>query len=236
MSDQQEILPETLMSQPTDSLPTPSSAHRGSDPNGVGFVSGMALATGDLRQNDRETPVASAEPLTDEPLIPGHRGSDPEDQAGLLATLPDFRAHHRSLLRICMGILLFILSVQWITVALQRPEPLKLHRGDTFRQQFRVDVNHSTWVEWMQLEGIGISMAHRIVADRTLNGPFHSIDDVARVPGIGDTTLDQIRPWLTMGHDLSTAQSLESTQNVANKQRALDRKPSQIRSGEALRR
>ena len=182
MSDQKEILPEALVSQPADSPALAPSAHR---------------------------------------------GSDPEDQAGLLATLPDFRAHHRGLLRICMGILLIILSVQWVTVALQRPEPLKLHRGDTFRQQFRV--------EWMQLEGIGISMAHRIVADRTLNGPFHSIDDLTRVPGIGEATLDQIRPWLTIGHDLSTPQSLESTQNVANEQQALDRKPSQIRGGKTLR-
>jgi competence protein ComEA len=196
MPDKQEIVPETLTSQPADSLaPSPSS-----------------------------------------PSPSTHQDSEPEDQAGLLATLPDFRVQHRSLLRICMGILLIILSVQWITVALQRPEPLKLHRGDTFRQQFRVDVNHSTWVEWMQLEGIGISMAHRIVADRTLNGPFHSIDEVARVPGIGDTTLDQIRPWLTMGHDLSTPQSLESTQNVTDEQQALDRKPSPIRGGENLRR
>ena len=191
MSDQQEIVPETLISQPADSpAPSPSA----------------------------------------------HRSSDPEDQAGLLATLPDFRAHHRSLLRICMGILLIILSVQWVTVAMQRPEPLQIQRGDTFRQQFRVDVNNAKWVEWMQLEGIGISMAHRIVADRSLNGPFQSIDDVARVPGIGDTTLDQIRPWLTMGHDLSTSQSLESTQNVADEQQALDRKPSQFRAGETLRR
>lgn len=177
----------------------------------------------------------AGQPASPSPSPPANRGFDPEDQAGLLATLPDFRAHHRGLLRICMAILLIILSVQWVTVALQRPEPLKLHRGDTFRQQFRVDVNHSTWVEWMQLEGIGISMAHRIVADRTLNGPFHSIDDVARVPGIGNTTLDQIRPWLTMGHDLSTPQSLESTQNATNEQQALDRKPSPIRGGKNLR-
>lgn len=169
------------------------------------------------------------------PSPSSHQSSDPEDQAGLLATFPDFRAHHRGLLRICMAILLTILSVQWFTVALQRPEPMKLHRGDTFRQQFRVDVNHSTWVEWMQLEGIGISMAHRIVADRNLHGPFRSIDDVARVPGIGKSTLDQIRPWLTMGHDLSTPQSFESAQNVANKQQALERKPSSIRGGETLR-
>lgn len=190
MSDQQEIVPETLVSPPADS-PTPS------------------------------------------PSI--HQGSEQEDQAGLLATLPDFRPHHRGLLRICMAVLLILLSLQWVTVALQRPEPLKLHRGDTFRQQFRVDVNQSTWVEWMQLEGIGISMAHRIVADRTLNGPFRSIDDVARVPGIGNTTLDQIRPWLTMGHDLSTPQSLESTQNFADEQQALDRKPSPTRGRETLR-
>ena len=191
MSDQQEIRPRPLVSQPADS------------------------------------PASVPSVL---------QGSDPEDQAGLLATLPDFRAHHRRLLRICMVILLIILSAQWITVALQRPEPVKLHRGDTFRQQFRVDVNHSTWVEWMQLEGIGISMAHRIVADRTLNGPFQCIDDVARVPGIGDTTLDQIRPWLTMGHDLSTPQSLESTQNVAGEQQTLERKPPQVPGGESLRR
>lgn len=190
MSDQQEILPETLVSQPAES--TTASPSR-------------------------------------------HQAFEQEDQAGLLATLPDFRAHHRGLLRICMAILLIVLSVQWVTVALQRPEPLKLHRGDTYWQQFRVDVNQSTWVEWMQLEGIGISMAHRIVADRTLNGPFRSIDDVARVPGIGNTTLEQIRPWLTIGHDLSTPQSLESAQHVADKQQALDRKPSQTRGGETLR-
>lgn len=191
MSDQQEILPETLVGQPDDS-PAPSSSSR--------------------------------------------HDAEPEDQAGLLASLPDFRAHHRGLLRACMAILLLILSVQWVTVALQRPEPLKLHRGETFRQQFRVNVNDATWVEWMQLEGIGISMAHRIVADRTLNGPFQSVDDLARVPGIGKATLDQIRPWLTMGHDFSKPQSFESSQNVADEQQAFDRKPSQIRSGETLRR
>jgi competence protein ComEA len=70
----------------------------------------------------------------------------------------------------------------------------------------------------MQLEGIGISMAHRIVADRTLNGPFHSIDDLTRVPGIGEATLDQIRPWLTIGHDIDKAQSLKSPQIFADEQ------------------
>jgi competence protein ComEA len=117
-----------------------------------------------------------------------------------------------------MGILLVILFVEWISVALERPEPLTIQRGETFRQRFRVDVNSATWVEWMQLEGIGISMAHRIVADRTLNGPFHSIDDLTRVPGIGEATLDQIRPWLTIRHDLKKPQSLESPQTLVDEQ------------------
>jgi competence protein ComEA len=117
-----------------------------------------------------------------------------------------------------MGILLVILSVEWISVAMERPEPLRIQRGETFRQQFRVEVNSATWVEWIQLEGIGISMAHRIVADRTLNGPFQTVDDLTRVPGIGDATLDQIRPWLTIGHDIDKAQSLKSPQIFVNEQ------------------
>jgi competence protein ComEA len=157
--------------------------------------------------------AANSTPPTTPPRSP-----DADDQPGLLATLPDFRTHHRSLLRICMGILLVILSAEWISVALERPEPLTIQRGETFRQQFRVDVNSATWVEWMQLEGIGISMAHRIVADRTLNGPFRTIDDLTRVPGIGDATLDQIRPWLTIGHELKKTQSLESPQTLADEQ------------------
>jgi hypothetical protein len=43
-------------------------------PNGVALVSGMALATGDCRQKDGETPAASAEPLTKESVSPRHRG------------------------------------------------------------------------------------------------------------------------------------------------------------------
>ncbi|MFN8709983.1 MAG: ComEA family DNA-binding protein, partial [Planctomyces sp.] len=61
-------------------------------------------------------------------------------------------------------------------------------------------VNTAGWIEWMQLEGIGPSLAHRIVAERDLNGPFQTIDDILRVPGIGPATLDQIRSRLTISY------------------------------------
>ena len=65
--------------------------------------------------------------------------------------------------------------------------------------QYKIDINRSSWVEWAQLPNIGEATARRIVADRTNNGPFSSVDDVQRVSGIGPATLDRLRPWLAFG-------------------------------------
>ncbi|MBX3444536.1 MAG: helix-hairpin-helix domain-containing protein [Planctomyces sp.] len=73
-------------------------------------------------------------------------------------------------------------------VAVDRPEAR--------RYEYQVDINSATWVEWMQLDGIGEALARRIVEDREANGVFASIEDVARVRGIGPATLDRIRPHL----------------------------------------
>ena len=131
-----------------------------------------------------------------------------------------FRPQDRQVLTVVMTLLLLWLSAEWILVATRRPDPLLLQRGTEFQAHFRVHVNDAIWVDWMQLEGIGPSLAHRIVADRRLNGPFSSIEDVARVPGIGPETLDRIRPWLTMGHDAN-----ESGSHTDTSQRPSERQP-----------
>jgi competence protein ComEA len=46
------------------------------------------------------------------------------------------------------------------------------------------------------LPGVGPSLARAIILDRTARGPFHSIDDLARVKGIGPARLAALRPWL----------------------------------------
>lgn len=61
---------------------------------------------------------------------------------------------------------------------------------------YTLDVNQATWVEWAQLDGIGETLARRIVQDRIERGPFLSVDDVSRVKGIGRKTMDRIRPHL----------------------------------------
>jgi competence protein ComEA len=99
---------------------------------------------------------------------------------------------------IVLGWLFFVvMSTQYLIVAFDRPDPLLWRRGPAF-QLYRVDVNTGTWVEWMQLEGIGQTMAHRIVANREEFGSFLTIDDLGRVNGIGPVTLDRLRPWLTI--------------------------------------
>jgi competence protein ComEA len=91
-------------------------------------------------------------------------------------------------------------TIQWIMIVTTPPLPPELVRGAASQRFFSVDVNTGSWIDWMQLEGIGPGLAHRIVADRNQNGPFRSIDDLGRVPGIGAATLDRVRSQLTISH------------------------------------
>lgn len=58
--------------------------------------------------------------------------------------------------------------------------------------ELRIDLNQATIQEISLMPGIGDVLARRILLDRETRGPFLSIDDVARVPGIGPKTLAQI--------------------------------------------
>jgi competence ComEA-like helix-hairpin-helix protein len=48
------------------------------------------------------------------------------------------------------------------------------------------------------LRGIGRSKAEAIVAYRSENGPFKSVDDLVNVKGIGPKTLEQLRPMIAL--------------------------------------
>jgi len=128
--------------------------------------------------------------------------------------MPALHVRDQRVLLVIGGVFFAIMGFRWYLMA-RNPEPLPWRRGEAFDRLFRVDVNTATWVEWSQLEGIGPSFAHRIVADRNANGRFSSINDVARVRGIGEATLDRIRPWLTISHETgdqhATKRSLHPT-------------------------
>lgn len=117
---------------------------------------------------------------------------------GFVSWLTGLRQNDRRLLRLLLTVFLACFSVEWLVIVNQKPRPPVVIRGDAFQRYFSVEINTATWIDWMQLEGIGPTLAHRIEADRKLNGPFQSIDDLQRVPGIGPVKLEQIRPWLTI--------------------------------------
>ena len=96
-----------------------------------------------------------------------------------------------------LALLVFIaIGIHWFRWRSRGGDLVDIERLPERQYDFKVDINHATWVEWMQLPGIGEIMARKIVADRAQRGPFTSADELGRVPGIGTVTLDTIRPWL----------------------------------------
>lgn len=61
-----------------------------------------------------------------------------------------------------------------------------------------VDINTATALELQALPGIGAVRAEEIVADREANGPFRIPEDITRVPGIGQGTLEEIIDRITV--------------------------------------
>ncbi len=62
----------------------------------------------------------------------------------------------------------------------------------------RIDPNTASEEELDRLPGVGASLARRIVAAREEGGPFRSLEDLARVRGIGPSTLERLAPHLEL--------------------------------------
>ncbi|NDJ87313.1 MAG: hypothetical protein GYB66_15650 [Chloroflexi bacterium] len=61
-----------------------------------------------------------------------------------------------------------------------------------------VNINLAGLEELQTLPGIGEKTAEAIIAYREENGPFESIDDLVNVPNIGEGTLEDLRPLITV--------------------------------------
>lgn len=55
-----------------------------------------------------------------------------------------------------------------------------------------VDVNRADWPELSLLPGVSRAMGERLVGERRRSGPFNSLEDLDRVPGVGPSLL---RRW-----------------------------------------
>ncbi len=61
----------------------------------------------------------------------------------------------------------------------------------------QINVNTADEAALTQLPGIGEVKAHAIIVDRENNGSYQTADDLARVEGIGEGTVDSLRKQVT---------------------------------------
>ncbi|MDQ6604460.1 MAG: ComEA family DNA-binding protein [Chloroflexota bacterium] len=62
----------------------------------------------------------------------------------------------------------------------------------------RININTASQGELEALPAIGPAIAQRIIDDRTANGPYKQIEDLARVRGVSARTVEQLRERITV--------------------------------------
>ena len=70
--------------------------------------------------------------------------------------------------------------------------------GQSANVSFPLDLNIATEEQLQQVPGIGPVLSQRIVAYRQSQGGFSSIDELIQVKGIGQKTLEKIRPYFVL--------------------------------------
>lgn len=90
-------------------------------------------------------------------------------------------------------VLAWMAMIHPVYVAYEGPDEPQVQRPD-----MRLDLNTASVADLQTLPRIGPALAQRIVDDRQANGPFASLDDLNRVSGIGERTIQMIAPHVVV--------------------------------------
>ncbi len=74
----------------------------------------------------------------------------------------------------------------------------KARRSRPLEPGEKIDPNTASEEELDRLPRVGASIARRIVEDREANGPYVSVADLARVPGLGARSVERLSPHLAL--------------------------------------
>jgi competence protein ComEA len=100
------------------------------------------------------------------------------------------RATHRVLIVLAAG----LLALGAVLGGTSARRPIALSVPDDPKLDVLLDLNSATPADLETLPGVGISLAARIEAHRTKNGPFRSVDELRQVPGFGYKLVEALRP------------------------------------------
>ena len=67
---------------------------------------------------------------------------------------------------------------------------LAIHGTLIAQEESKININTATVEELIQLKRIGPKYAQRIIEFREKNGPFEKVEDIMKVSGIGEKTLE----------------------------------------------
>ena len=81
-------------------------------------------------------------------------------------------------------------------------------------------------VRVLQLPGVGDHMADRIETQRRTNGPFHKVNDLKTVKGVGPATVNRLRHWVEVepDDDADPADMLDPPDKAAKRKASSTRK------------
>lgn len=99
-------------------------------------------------------------------------------------------------LAVVSGVVVILLGLHGYQSSRWATRPAELRPGAA--AAYRIDLNRADRAELLQLPGVGEGLAARITQYRREYGPFQQVNDLARVPGVGPSTLDRLRPWVTI--------------------------------------
>jgi len=105
-----------------------------------------------------------------------------------------FRNHWTSFIHLesLAALLLFWLMVFPTPAIAQQKESHKPTKGPTAS----LDINNAAANDFAKLPGIGPELARRIIDYRTKHGPFHRVEDLLVIRGIGPKKWKALRPYL----------------------------------------
>ena len=100
---------------------------------------------------------------------------------------------------VCIG-----LTTSTFAQEAQTPQRVRISQNS---EAGKININTAGAQTLQRLKSIGRTKAQRIVADRTKNGPYPSVDSLTRVKGIGKGTVNKNRQFMTVGGSAKATRS-----------------------------